>query len=163
MFKRAREFAVAIGGIVNSKPTVLNVDIEETCALNEAASVLLNSARFLKRMAVHSVRTNEEGAKVLILANLLTEEVGELLQAMAQSHDLSDILSEATDVRYSIQSIFVAYGLEAVADEAEKRIHDANMSKLIDGKPQLDSSGRVVKPDDFVPACLQSLIEVETA
>lgn len=106
---------------------------------------------------------------MLLRIRLLDEEFHELRQAatellIADEPDGPDwhggrvnLLSEMADLQYVLSGMAVAFGLNL--DAAFNRIHDANMRKLgPDGKPRYREDGKVLKPEDWEPADLNSLV-----
>lgn len=115
-------------------------------------------------------------------ANLMIEEANELLRAETPS----EVLKEACDFIYVCagyvnveqaddQSTFTAaqeriiddatdrlirvcqtYG-EDVLEEAFKRVHASNMSKLVDGKPIRRDDGKIMKGPNYKPPVLDDL------
>lgn len=86
---------------------------------------------------------------------LLTEEVSEFAIAVAD-RDPVEILDAITDI------IYVAYGAALDCgydvDEAFKIVHASNMAKLgPDGRPIVDDTGKVRKPDGWMPPDLTGL------
>lgn len=94
---------------------------------------------------------------------LLDEELDELDEA---SHDLiisgftketkAAYLKELCDVCYVVVGTAVSFGWDF--DEAFRRVHDSNMSKLVDGKPEKDSDGKVMKGPNYKPCDLGDLV-----
>lgn len=95
----------------------------------------------------------------LTRAQLLVEELGEVLGAMA-NEDLENLLKELCDMQYVVDGGFLDHGLDRLKEEAFDRVHISNMSKLDDdGRPQFTEGGRVKKGDNYVKADLSDLFE----
>lgn len=62
-----------------------------------------------------------------------------------------DLTKELTDLLYVVYSAGVTFGIDL--DEAFKRVHESNMSKLgEDGKPIIRADGKILKgPNYWVP------------
>jgi predicted HAD superfamily Cof-like phosphohydrolase len=71
---------------------------------------------------------------------------------------------------YILCGTIVSHGMQHIFDEAFNRVHNNNMSKLVDGKPLInelgsehyDSSrpiGKVLKPKGYIPVDLTDLIQ----
>lgn len=158
--QKVQEFHEAFGCGVNAAPTVLDVGMGGTAPLNTVADEMGKLAGYLKWNAKTANFSNrsEEGL-ALIRAQLMVEELGEVIREMANAGDLATILHELTDLEYVVKGTFLSYGLQEVRPAAFLRVHAANMSKLDkDGKPIIDPSGRTVKSKFFQPADLTDLI-----
>jgi hypothetical protein len=90
-------------------------------------------------------------------AQLMTEELGELLGAMATNDRLA-VLSEGIDLQYTTMGTMERYGFYGVYYEGERRVHAANMAKVSAG---VDVAGRAQKPKDWTPAQLGDLVAEE--
>ncbi len=101
-------------------------------------------------------------AKVALLcAKLRVSEKTETLEAMADEN-LVEILDGLVDQLYVVIFTARTYGLSKLLAPAFKRIHENNMSKLgTDGKPIKDVSGKVQKPEGFVPVDLAPLLNTK--
>lgn len=65
-------------------------------------------------------------------------------------------LKELADLVYVCFQYAVAAGWEL--DEALARVHESNLSKLVDGKPLKDEQGKVLKGPNYQPPYLEDLI-----
>jgi predicted HAD superfamily Cof-like phosphohydrolase len=109
---------------------------------------------------------------------LITEELHELAESCEFSEPV-DALDALVDLRYVLDGTVIAFGfhkcvktgravdnswdgrVQAFApcfDEAFRRVHDANMAKLHDGKPVHNETGKVIKPPGWVAPDLSDLI-----
>lgn len=67
------------------------------------------------------------------------------------------VLKELTDVVYVAYQVAAAMGWDL--DEALRRVHHSNMTKLgEDGKPQYDSNGCVIKGPNYQPPNIEPLV-----
>lgn len=98
--------------------------------------------------------------------HLLLEENEEYLEA-CHNNDLVEIADALGDQLYITLGSIVTHGLQHVIEEVFERIHQNNMSKLVDGKPLINGTnvfdqtkpiGKVIKPKHFVPVYLKDLI-----
>ena len=98
--------------------------------------------------------TWEKGSeKDMLRFNLLKEEYEEVLDANTPAH----LLKELAD------TVYVTYGFAATfgwdLDEAVRRVHASNMSKLgPDGKPIYREDGKVLKGPDYEEPDLTDLV-----
>lgn len=84
--------------------------------------------------------------------DLIEEESKEFLEAGMPV----DALKEAADLVYVLFGWAVTFGLDL--EEAIRRVHASNMSKLVDGKPLLREDGKVLKGPNYEPAVLGDLL-----
>jgi len=97
---------------------------------------------------------------------LLQEENEEYLEA-CHNNDLVEIADALGDQLYIVLGTIVTHGFQHVIEEVFERIHESNMSKLVDGKPLINGInvfdairpvGKIIKPEHFVPVYLKDLI-----
>lgn len=99
------------------------------------------------------------GASVpLIRLQLIQEELAELAEALSQN-DRVGTLDALADLSYVVDGAWLALGYSHLRDEALRRVHESNMSKLgEDGLPIKGPSGRVEKGPGYHPPRLEDLI-----
>ena len=84
---------------------------------------------------------------------LLSEEFDEVCSAETEEN----LLKELADLEYVIHGYATAHGWDL--DEAFRRVHASNMSKLDDdGKPIIRSDGKVMKSDNYREPDLSDLV-----
>lgn len=96
---------------------------------------------------------SEETYEMLLEADILINEGcnGE------HSHNAKvNLLKELTDILYVVYGFAAAFGIDI--DEAFKRVHESNMSKLVDGKPIKNEHGKVMKGPNYKKPVLVDLI-----
>ncbi len=92
----------------------------------------------------------------------IDEEVAELKEAawIANADPCAKnkamLLRELADVMYVVMGMAIAFGLPL--REGFERVHAANMTKLVDGKPLRDDRGKVLKGPNFKPPVLDDLV-----
>ena len=96
-------------------------------------------------------------------AKLIAEEAKELDEELwnyAQTGILSsNLLKEASDLLYVLLGTLVALGVADKFEEAFKRVHESNMSKLgDDGKPVYREDGKVLKGHNYKAPDLGDLV-----
>jgi predicted HAD superfamily Cof-like phosphohydrolase len=100
--------------------------------------------------------------------DLMIEEVKEYADACKDENKV-EILDALVDQMYILCGTIVSHGMQNVFNEAFKRVHENNMSKLVDGKPLINEEetehydaskpvGKVLKPKGYVPVDLTDLI-----
>ena len=95
--------------------------------------------------------------------NLISEEYAELNEAcitaityIQNKQARVECLKELADVVYVAFQFAAAAGWEL--DEALDRVHQSNMSKLVDGKPLKREDGKVLKGPNYKPPYLEDLV-----
>lgn len=95
--------------------------------------------------------------------DLISEEYNEFVGAYIDSvEDIQnkrtreEALKELADLVYVCFQFAAAAGWEL--DEALNRVHESNMSKLVDGKPLKREDGKVLKGPNYQPPFLEDLI-----
>jgi len=95
--------------------------------------------------------------------NLISEEYAELNEAylaacthIQNKKAREECLKELADLVYVCFQFAAAAGWEL--DEALDRVHQSNMSKLVDGKPLKREDGKVLKGPNYKPPYLTDLI-----
>lgn len=97
---------------------------------------------------------------------LIEEEVRELREAAAHlsaapnKEHYAHLLRELADVQYVVSGMAVTFGLPLA--DAFDRVHEANLSKLVNGKALKSETGKVIKGPDFKPPVLVDLCPEST-
>mgnify|MGYP003134174440 CR=1 FL=1 len=98
-------------------------------------------------------------AEELFLQRLLiAEEYQEFRTALDLGIEAQS-LKELADLVYVCFQYAVAAGWEL--DEALARVHQSNMSKLVNGKPIKNDEGKVLKGPNYKPPFLEDLLNYE--
>lgn len=87
-------------------------------------------------------------------AALIEEEVNEMMNA----ENAENWIKEACDLVYVLCGTFAVMGIDF--DEAFRRVHESNMSKLgDDGKPVRREDGKIMKGPNYQPPVLDDLLK----
>ena len=86
---------------------------------------------------------------------LISEEFREFNDAVEHLTD-EEQLKELTDLVYVCFQFAAARGWDL--DRALDRVHESNMSKLVDGKPLRREDGKVLKGPNYCPPHLEDLV-----
>lgn len=94
---------------------------------------------------------------------LLGEEWGEVDAELKLLHrgkgDVHALAKELSDLVYVAYGCAHEFGIDL--DLAFSRVHESNMSKLVDGKPLYREDGKVLKGPNYVPVDLDKLLNTE--
>jgi predicted HAD superfamily Cof-like phosphohydrolase len=97
--------------------------------------------------------TQEDADRIKLRFDLNAEEFKELVTAETPA----EIMKEACDLVYVILGMFVEFGWNF--DEAFKRVHESNMSKLDEeGKPIRREDGKILKGPNYQAPDLRDLV-----
>ena len=66
-----------------------------------------------------------------------------------------DVAKELADLVYVIYGMAATFGIDI--DEAVRRVHASNMSKLVDGKPLKRADGKVLKGSNYAKPNMEGL------
>jgi predicted HAD superfamily Cof-like phosphohydrolase len=91
----------------------------------------------------------------------LKAEFAALAQELAETgttkpETCARMLKEMADLQYVLSGAVVALGLPL--EEAFARVHQSNMSKLVNGKPLLREDGKILKGPNYHPPVLDDLV-----
>lgn len=74
----------------------------------------------------------------------------------SQTDAKAHLLKELCDLLYVAHGLGVSFGLDI--DEAFNRVHESNMSKLVEGKPLKNKDGKVLKGYNYKKPFLNDLV-----
>jgi len=112
--------------------------------------------------------------QIILRENLIEEEYNEVIDASVKVYDecitaagslvarrptdetKSELLKELVDIVYVVLGYAATFGLPF--ETAFNRVHESNMSKLVDGKPLLRADGKVLKGPNYQPPYLMDLV-----
>lgn len=95
------------------------------------------------------------------IGNNLQEEVDELLDAMWQyrlnpsEQNRANLCKEWADAQIVLSN--VAWYFNIPASAAFNRVHNNNMTKVVDGKVRLREDGKILKPEGYVKPDMKGL------
>jgi predicted HAD superfamily Cof-like phosphohydrolase len=93
--------------------------------------------------------------------NNLKEEQAELREAMQRyvkdpsEKNRTELCKEWADVQVVLSNIAVYFDIPA--DPAFNRVHQNNMTKVVDGKLRLREDGKILKPEGYVKPDMRGL------
>ena len=80
--------------------------------------------------------------------NLLKEEVDEYLQS-CNDDDIIGVSDALGDILYILIGVCIRHGLHDKIHDIFDEIHRSNMTKLVNGKPVYNESGKVMKSKNY--------------
>lgn len=91
---------------------------------------------------------------------LIDEEVMELNEEFTKVFQTGKIspnfIKEMADLQYVLSGLAVTFGIDL--NTAVQRVHESNMSKLVDGKPVLREDGKILKGRNYFEPDLSDLV-----
>lgn len=91
-------------------------------------------------------------------SKLIYEETTEVLVELeSQELDKAALTKELSDLLYVVYGTAITFGLPL--DVVFNRVHQSNMSKLVDGKPLYREDGKVLKGPNYKPPMLDDLFD----
>ena len=119
-------------------------------AMEQPIDTELSSKQLILRMSFIDEEVKELRDEVLTA-------VKELEETKAVSHQVHvNLLKELGDVMYVASGFAVTFGLPI--SRAFDRIHESNMSKMVDGKAIKNDEGKVMKGPNYRPPLLDDLV-----
>lgn len=119
-------------------------------AMEQPIDTELSSKQLILRMSFIDEEVKELRDEVLTA-------VKELEETKAVSHQVHvNLLKELGDVMYVASGFAVTFGLPI--SRAFDRIHESNMSKMVDGKAIKNGEGKVMKGPNYRPPILGDLV-----
>jgi len=123
---------------------------------------LMNQAIQFRQVMGQSVGTFTPGT-LSTQVRLIEEEVEEFLQAYNDTVTfIQNLKAREPCLKELADLVYVAFQFAAAAgwelDEALDRVHQSNMSKLVDGKPLKRADGKVLKGPNYEPPYLTDLV-----
>lgn len=119
-------------------------------AMEQPIDTELSSKQLILRMSFIDEEVKELRDEVLTA-------VKELEETKAVSHQVHvNLLKELSDVMYVASGFAVTFGLPI--SRAFDRIHESNMSKMVDGKAIKNDEGKVMKGPNYRPPILGDLV-----
>ena len=90
-----------------------------------------------------------------LLVSMIEEEVNELKDAV-EEYRIVDIVDALCDILYTTLGAAIRWDVDI--QEAFNRVHDSNMSKLVDGHFLKNEDGKVIKPKSYQPPDFEDVI-----
>lgn len=87
------------------------------------------------------------------IMHMISEELGEFFDAVTElitkqtKEARANVCKEWADLQYVVSQ--AALFLDIPADEAFRRVHESNMTKVVDGKIKYRDDGKILKPDTY--------------
>lgn len=128
---------------------------QQVLECHKAMEVAVSEPYSVNLLELRQRLLHEEMKELDVEFNSLIEE----LQKTGKTNHETRVrmLKELADLQYVLSGMVVALGLPM--QEAFKRVHQSNMSKLVDGKPLKRADGKFLKGPNYKPPFLDDLLE----
>lgn len=93
---------------------------------------------------------------VALRRSLVEEEAKEVLEAI-DANDVEDIAKELADLVYIAYGTAITYGIPL--DKVLREVHRSNMTKVVDGEVLRREDGKILKPESYEPADVESVLK----
>lgn len=114
-----------------------------------------------RKAAGKTTYEHDDGDDLTSVMSCLFEELDEFADAV-EDYDISpseatraQLCKEWADLQYVVSQAAVYF--EIPADAAFNRVHNSNMTKVVDGKIILREDGKILKPDTYVAPDMKGL------
>lgn len=84
------------------------------------------------------------------------KEVEDAILDAATEEDIADIAKELADLVYVVYGTALAYGIPL--DKVIEEVHRSNMTKVVDGSVIRREDGKILKPETYEPADIESVL-----
>lgn len=98
-----------------------------------------------------------DSATARLRMNLMIEEAQETHDAN-ENKNLVEVLDGCADQLYILLGDIISHGLQGQIEESFKRVHESNMTKVVDGKVLRREDGKILKPDTYRRVDLTDLV-----
>jgi predicted HAD superfamily Cof-like phosphohydrolase len=89
--------------------------------------------------------------------DLLSEEMHETYKSLIWDEEpLEDVAKELADLVYVAYGTAIALGINL--DEALRRVHESNLTKLVDGEAVRREDGKVLKGENYVAPDMEGVV-----
>lgn len=92
----------------------------------------------------------------VLRADLVQEEAKEVDDALALQAPLEEVAKELADLVYVAYGTAIALGINL--DEAIRRVHESNLTKLVDGQPLYREDGKVLKGENYEAPDMEGVV-----
>jgi predicted HAD superfamily Cof-like phosphohydrolase len=108
-------------------------------------------------LPIRTETTNISRNEIALQYRLLLEELEEYADAAADG-DLVEVADAIGDMLYVLIGTAIRHGVQNKMEDIFNEIHRSNMSKLEDGKPIYNESGKVMKSSTYSPPNIKFLL-----
>lgn len=156
---RVAEFHDAFDCYTGEQPHIPELRPEHEAELRVTLKRLQHEASRLMRLATEHERRRPGSCNPALRMQLMVEELAEILDSILR-RDLPNLLRELMDEQYVLDGTLLSFGMGHLKLLAFNEVHRANMDKLgPDGKPIINTAGRVVKPPGFKPPNMEKVLD----
>lgn len=129
----------------------------ENCKCNCQNKTSMQMVEEFHRAFGHPINAPFTMVLLAFRSSLVEEEYDEFTEECNCGKITPNLIKEIADLQYVLDGFCVSLGIDK--DEAVRRVHKSNMSKLgEDGKPILREDGKVLKGPNYLPPDMTDLV-----
>lgn len=129
---------------------------ELVCQCHKAMEQAVDAPYTVDLLKLRQKLINEEAAEVSAEFNTLIAETE--TQGKPLPETVARMYKELADLQYVLSGTIVSLGIPM--EEVFERVHQSNMSKLVDGKPLKRADGKFLKGPNYKKAVLDDLVKI---
>lgn len=103
----------------------------------------------------HDINSDDHENLREFRASLIGEETDEVDMALYGA-PLEEVAKELADLVYVVYGTAIALGINL--DEAIRRVHESNLTKLVDGKPEYREDGKILKGPHYQAPDMEGVV-----
>lgn len=126
---------------------------EQVLECHQAMEMAINDKFSIPLLELRQRLLNEEMSELNTEIDNLINELKTSGETTAESR--AKMLKELADLQYVLSGMVISLGLPM--HEAFARVHQSNMSKLVNGKPLKRADGKFLKGPNYQPPYLQDI------
>ena len=126
---------------------------EQVLECHQAMEMAINDKFSIPLLELRQRLLNEEMGELNTEIDNLINELKTSGETTAESR--AKMLKELADLQYVLSGMVISLGLPM--HEAFARVHQSNMSKLVNGKPLKRADGKFLKGPNYQPPYLQDI------
>lgn len=139
--------------IFSPKGSTMEEYEKQVLECHQAMEMAINDKFSIPLLELRQRLLNEEMSELNAEMDNLINELKTSGQTTAESR--AKMLKELADLQYVLSGMVISLGLPM--HEAFARVHQSNMSKLVNGKPLKRADGKFLKGPNYQPPYLQDI------
>lgn len=101
------------------------------------------------------INANDSSELRQFRSHLIAEETDETIDALGLGYPLEEVAKELADLVYVVYGTAISLGINL--DEAVRRVHESNLTKLVDGDGRRED-GKVLKGENYVAPDMEGVV-----
>jgi predicted HAD superfamily Cof-like phosphohydrolase len=130
----------------------------EVREFQQATDMAVNAPYDVSLLELRQKLINEEASELNVEINTLISELKD--GGVCRAETLLRFYKELADLQYVLSGTVVSFGIPM--REVFRRVHQSNMSKLVDGKPLKRADGKTLKGPNYKKPDLTDLLDPQS-